>query len=314
MTVAFTSVRGLRLAYRTFGDRSAPPIVLLHGFMDHGLAFAPMIRALGRSFFAVVPDHRGHGDSGWIGDGGYYYFQDYFQDVLHLVDHLGLDRFGLVGHSMGGGIATGVAALIPDRVEAMVMIEGMGPPYQDPTDVLGRLHRWLDALKQPKMDLDQVERWLARPTIASREAAVERLMRANPRLPQAIAAELANTFTEGAPNGPEGAVVWKVDPLHRTPSPKPFLLQEIEPMWRALSMPVLSVYGTDSPWFPDDLAFRHTCLPDGRPVLVDGAGHNIHHERPELIADLVTRWMSGRRRDLPEGVRDGVLASSAAST
>jgi pimeloyl-ACP methyl ester carboxylesterase len=139
------------------------------------------------------------------------------------------------------------------------------------------------------MNLDVEGRRAARSSIPSVEAAAERLVRANPRLAPEIARELAGTFTEPAP---DGGVVWKVDPLHRTQAPKPFLKSEIEPMWRALTMPVLSVYGTESPWIPEDLDYRHSCLPNARVVKVEGAGHNVHHDRPSVVADLVTEWMT----------------------
>jgi pimeloyl-ACP methyl ester carboxylesterase len=282
------TIRGLELAYHTFGDPAQFPLLLLHGFFDHGLSFAPMLRALGAPFFCIALDHRGHGDSGWIGDGGYYYFTDYFQDVLVLIDHLGLDRFGLVGHSMGGGIATGVAAMLPEKVKAVVLLEGMGPPYHDANDNLLRLDRWLDALKKPEVNLDRAGRRRARAPMPSLEAAVDRLQRANPRLAPAIARELASTFTEAH----EGGVVWKLDPLHRTPSPKAYLQVEIEPLWRAMTMPVLSVHGTESPWLAIDLDHRHACLPNVTVERVQGAGHNLHHEQPEIVAGLVTRWFS----------------------
>lgn len=302
------SLRGLELVHHRFGDPGAFPIVCLHGFMDHGLSFAPMVRALPPSFQVVAPDHRGHGMSGWVGAGGYYYFQDYFQDVVALVDHLGLERFGLVGHSMGGSIATGVGALLPERVEAVVLIEGMGPPFTRADDVVTRTDHWIRAVRRDAQNRDEAGRRRARKTMESVRAAAERLLLVNPRLERSVAEELAGTFTEPAPDGPEGAVVWRVDPLHRTPSPKAYLREEAEPVWRALTMPVLSIYGRDTPWHPGDLAARHACLPNGRPVLVDGAGHNIHHERPALIARMVSDWMTGRRDAVWEGVSDGILA------
>lgn len=307
-TTASFSLRGLELAYHCFGDRDDFPIVCLHGFMDHGLSFAPMVRALSTPFFVVTPDHRGHGMSGWVGAGGYYYFHDYFQDVVALVEHLGLERFGLVGHSMGGSIATGVAALLPKRVQSVVLIEGMGPPFSSAGDAVGRIERWIHAVRRSAQDQDEPGRRRARKPMESSAAAADRLCLANPRLDRSIAEELAGTFTEPAPGGPKGAVVWRLDPLHRTPSPKAYLREEAEPTWRTLTMPVLSIYGRDTPWQPGDLVERHACLPNARPVLVDGAGHNIHHERPLLMATMVADWMAGKRDAVWEGVSDGVLS------
>lgn len=293
------SVRGLGVAYHCFGDRSAQPIVALHGFMDHGLSFAPMVRALAEPFFVVAIDHRGHGFSDWVGDGGYYYFPDYFQDVLAVADDLGLDRFGLIGHSMGGGVATGVASLVADRIDAVVLIEGMGPPFDEPGTSMRRTADWLETLRNPSAKGSVDARRGMRPKMASLEEAEARLRRANPRLDPAIAAELAQTFSEPF----DGGVAWRFDPLHRTKSPKPYLREEAEAMWRSLSMPVLSMHGTESAWTFIDVRERHALLPRGRAIDIEGAGHNIHHERPALVAHLTAAFMRGRLDALPAGVR-----------
>src|SRR5260370_32799828 len=81
-------------------------VVLIHGFLDHAWGWARTVEAglQHPSLRVVAPDMRGHGDSDWIGAGGYYHFVDYLADLHALVEQLGGARLSLVGHSMGGSI------------------------------------------------------------------------------------------------------------------------------------------------------------------------------------------------------------------
>jgi pimeloyl-ACP methyl ester carboxylesterase len=302
----YFSVRGLALAYHLWGDPSSMPLILIHGFSDHGKSYARTVRALEGRFFCIAPDMRGHGESGWVGSGGDYHFYDYFNDMMTLVDHLNLERFCVVGHSMGGGVATGFASLLPGRVIAMVLIEGMGFVTHDLSDTVGRLMRWSTALRRGGVDLDVAGRRTARARMPSLEDAAARLLQYNPRLSEDHARDLAASFTEDAGDG-TGAVVWRFDPLHKTPAAKPFLLDEAAAMWRALDMPVLSLFARGSPFIFSDLEARHRMIRDVRIGTVEDAGHNIHHDRPEVIAAAIQFWMSGDRSGpLPAGIREGM--------
>lgn len=311
------SVRGLELAYHTWGDRSRPAILLLHGFQDHGRSYSRFARALSGEYYLVAPDLRGHGGSGWVGDGGDYYFYDYVLDVLRLVEVEKLDRLAIVGHSMGGNVATFASALLKERVSSLVLLEGMGFEAHNLADTVSRLVRWSTTLQRPEIDGSVEQRRRARQRMKSIDDAAERLMRYNERLAADHAHELAETFTEPATTEPattepapggEG-VMWRFDPLHKTPSAKPYVLEEGMAIWRALAMPVLSLYGSESPWFPVDLALRLSCIKNVRSAIVDGSGHNIHHDRPEILARIIDMHLKTPGGPLPDGVRSGIPES-----
>ena len=278
-------VRGMRLSYHSFGPPNGRPLLCLHGFLDTGASFAFMAEHL-PEFRIVAPDMRGHGHSEWVGAGGYYHFYDYYDDCRVLVSALGWSRFALLGHSMGGSIATGLAALEPEWVEALILFEGMGPPFTDPVDTPARLRRWSDALR--KRDKPPADRRRDRRVMAGTADAAQRLCALNPRITPGRAAQLAEWGTEPA----EGGVAWRHDPLHRTPSAKPFLREEAESLWGAVRAPVLSVQGSESGWMRDQLPERYAVLSSVIAATLAGAGHNIHHDQPERAADAVRAWLA----------------------
>ena len=185
----------MRLAYHVFGPADGRPLLCVHGFLDHGQSFRFLAEQL-PSFRVVAPDVRGHGASDWVGPGGYYHFYDYYDDARALVDALGWSQFALLGHSMGGSIATGLAALEADRVEALIVLEGMGPSFADLSKSVDRLRGWSFVMRKAPHAEGPEGRRAARRVMADVDAAARRLRAVNPRLAADRARGLAETFTE----------------------------------------------------------------------------------------------------------------------
>jgi len=274
--------RGLPIAVHELGAPEGRPVLALHGFLDHGLSFRRVAdHANGVTLFA--PDARGHGHSGWVGAGGYYHFYDYLDDLRRVLDVLP-PRLGLVGHSMGGTLALALAGLFPERFDWVLLLEGMGPPSHDPQSSPERLRGWLRALV-PDRQGAEADRRRARTRMESPDEAGRRLLRLNPRLDADHARALGETFSEPHP---DGGWTWRFDPLHRTPSPKPFRLDEVFPLWRRITAPVVSLWGEHG-FHPEELDERHRVLGSVDIGLIERAGHNLHHERPELIGEIIRR-------------------------
>src|SRR5512132_2504317 len=102
--------------------------VLVHGFADLGYMWTAVAERLAPHGHVIAPDLRGHGDSDWIGPGGYYHFMDYVADLDDVIRQLARPRVVLVGHSMGGSVASYYAGTRPERVAALALLEGLGPP------------------------------------------------------------------------------------------------------------------------------------------------------------------------------------------
>jgi 3-oxoadipate enol-lactonase len=122
----FVTVGGIRLAYTVSGDEAAPPMILLHALGEGAANWAPVASALADWFRVYAVDLRGHGASDRPGD---YAFRLMRDDVIRMLDSLGLTRVTLLGHSMGAVVAFLVAMQQPDRVERLI-IEDASPPYR----------------------------------------------------------------------------------------------------------------------------------------------------------------------------------------
>ncbi|MFE1172431.1 alpha/beta fold hydrolase [Streptomyces sp. NPDC058773] len=132
------SLGGRRLSYLDFGGPGRP-LVALHGHMSEGAGFAAVARELAPEWRVIAPDQRGHGDSDRAAD---YTREGYVADVAALLDHLGLARVPLLGHSLGGINAYQFTARHPDRVSALVNAEGPAevvPDDANPVRFVSRL-------------------------------------------------------------------------------------------------------------------------------------------------------------------------------
>ncbi len=295
----FHTVRGLRLAVHRWGDPALPSVLFQHGFLDHGKSFAAIAEHVCDRWHIIAPDARGHGDSGWVGSGGYYHFADFWHDLDGLLRDYQPQH--VVAHSMGGMITAALLAVRPGQTQSLALLDGMGP-LESPVDAWpARLEAWLDALRIPGFTGDVAERRAARRTMPTVADAAARLQKANPRLPAQMALRLAATNTEPLGNG----LVWRHDPLHRTPSARPFRIDEAMQLWAKLPMPVLSIYAEHSEWLPPDLHARHAVVPRLHAGVLRGVGHNLHHEQPETLAPMLESWWQAPGQCLPDGLAPG---------
>jgi len=250
--------------------------VLVHGFADLGYAWCAVAERLAPHGHVIAPDLRGHGDSDWIGAGGYYHFMDYVADLDSVIAQLARRRVVLVGHSMGGSVASYYTGTRPDRISALALLEGLGPPDMSDLDGPSRSIVWLDAWRTART---------RRKPMASVDDAMRRLKHHDDRLDDALARRLAEVGTRPV----EGGVAWKHDPLHRTFGPYPFRLQVAIKYWQRISCPVLIVDGADSKLnLPSaERAARRAHFARHRHAVVAGAAHALQHHQPARIAELI---------------------------
>ncbi len=264
------TANGLSHHVITWGaDNPGDTVILCHGFLDMGLGFFKLAPLLAAANYRVIAfDFRGHGESEWVGRGGYYHFADYVLDLHELVPQLVADgtSFHLVGHSMGGTVATLYAATHLARIQTLSLLEGYGPPAEDPNQAFERMRSWLSGV-------DAVRAGESRPQLADLNAAIARLARRNPTLDAETLRFLAQHSTEPHPR--EAGITWRFDPLHRTLSPMGFELTRFLRFAAAIEKPTLVVQGEIGMRTGDDAA-RIAGFPRPTAQVIPGAGHMLH--------------------------------------
>jgi pimeloyl-ACP methyl ester carboxylesterase len=277
--------RGLAIHYLEWGEPAGEPIVLVHGFLDqaHGWKFfvAELIAQTLRPLWIIAPDCRGHGDSGWVGDGGYYHFPDYVFDLDCVIRSVGTTRFHLVGHSMGGTISFLYAGAFPKRLANLVLIEGVGPLGMEFADAPLRMAGWIGELH------DRGRNHFREYT--SIEAGANQLQQTNPRLRKEFAIDLARA---GMRQNDKGKWIWKFDPLHRTAAPQPFYTAQALAFFRRIECPVLIVDGHESRQNRrTDKQERYDAIRHHRMARIARAGHMVHQDNPEELAKTVANFL-----------------------
>lgn len=277
------TIDGLDLCLHEWAGEGVP-VMLLHGWMDTGRAFAPLVDGLGGRH-VIAPDWRGFGESEGSRSGRYY-FPDYLADLDAIIDVVAGDTpVVLVGHSMGGNIACLYAGIRPGRVRSLVSLEGFGLPDARAEDAPGRYRRWLDSLRTSAES--QV--------FSDGERLVEKLQRSHPTLPTETARFLARVWT--TPDGTGRRI--RGDPAHHRPNPVLYRLQEAMACWQAVQAPTLWVHGGRSEYASRVMALpdwptRQRCFGSLTLRRVPEAGHMLHLEAPGEVALMVNDFLDGQ--------------------
>lgn len=289
------TARGLSHHLHVWGDLEtatpdAPPIVMVHGYMDVGASFQFVVDALwslgmqGRCF--IAPDLRGYGLTEYPKTDSYW-FPDYLGDLDALLDQLWPDgKVDLLGHSMGGNVVMMYAGVRPERIRRLVNLEGFGLPESAPQEAPLRLATWLDELRT-----EQVLR--PYPTLAHVE---QRLRRNNPRLTADKAGWLARHWSREQ----DGAFHLLGDAAHKRVNPILYRKDEALACFARISAPVLWVEGAHSQmelWWGDrytksEFHQRLNVVPNVERRVLNDAGHMLHHDQPTALAELLLPFLS----------------------
>jgi len=264
VTDRFVSVNGLRIHYLDWGNPGAQPVIMLHGLRSYAHVWDGVARPLADSYHLLALDQRGRGDSDWDPEASYT-TETYVSDLEQFVEHLGLDRFILIGHSMGGANTIIYTARHPDRVIAAV-IEDMGPGSTS-SPGSARITREIEETPHRFASWSEAEAfWRHQRPLISDEALQERLR---------------NTLKSTA----DGGVTWKwdlegIERARNNPGPR----IDLWPPVRDLRCPTLVLRGALS-----DILSRETAEamaesnPNIRWVEIPNASHFVHEDNLEAF-------------------------------
>jgi len=267
-------VNGLTLHYLDWGNESAPPMVLLHGFSGHAHTWDTFARAMSGEYRVLALDQRGHGDSGWAKDGAYT-VDDHAGDLRLFEERLGIAPGVLIGLSMGGRNAMRFAASQPGRVERLVIVD-IGPDIAP--QGAERVRRTAAEAPEEFASVDDAAAYLRRQAVFMTPAAET---------------ALRHRVEHGLKPLPGGGYTWKYDRFlreqRRAGGAPPV---DLWPAVRRIQAPTLIVRGAESDVFSPEMAKRmHEMIPGSRLIEIPGAGHSVPADQPEAFERAVRAFL-----------------------
>ena len=267
--IPFGRIAGLRS-----GSTQGPKVLALHGWLDNAASFLPLAEHF-PDLDLLVLDLPGHGHSAHLGVGADYSLLVAMNAILDVTDALGWESFAVLGHSMGAGIGSILAASVPQRVTRLVAIEALGALAEAPERTTTRL----------------------REAVAAARALASKKLRVFPDLAAPIRARMqANQLSEPSARllvergvvAVEGGFVWSSDPRLTLPTMQRMTEAQVRQLIAGIECPARVVFADPpQPYLPEPLrSERAALLPQGDLVVLPGS-HHLHMETPAAVAAAI---------------------------
>lgn len=260
-----------------WSNPGAPRVLCLHGWLDNAASFVPLAPYL-KDFDLLALDFAGHGFSSHRPETSRYYFPDNLFDVDAALDVLGWDQCHIIGHSMGGGVASSFAAALPERVRRLVLLDAVGVLTLPTNQTAKQLRLSMKSVRKNRSNLRPYE-------------SVEKAMLARQKSSQ-LSDDAARLLCERSLEHTGDYYQWRTDPHLNWRSPQLLSDAQALGLLAAIRAPTLVI---TSPAVIDYLGEemmqkRLATINDCKHVTDDGH-HHFHMEQPERIGVCITEFL-----------------------
>lgn len=273
-------IDGLSIHVTEWGDPAARPIVMLHGIRGFAETFATVAQALQPGYRVIAYDQRGRGASNWDAQRNYY-TDTYVADLEAVRAALDLERFDLLGHSMGGINALVYAATHPQRI-AHLVVEDAGTGAFDNSRGAERIRR--EFQEAPV----QFANW---------EAAATYMRALRPSVTEQAREERLRSMLKPLA---AGGFTWRHDQAGIAATrlnPDPARVPDLQAAVRALRCPTRVLRGGRSDYLQPEMA---QAMEQMNPLVscrdIADAGHYVHDDQPEAFCRALTEFLPNPTR------------------
>lgn len=250
--------------------------ILLHGWMDNWSSFLPLIEKLDLNFIAV--DFPGHGLSDHLPNGNWYHFVDYVVRLEEIVRKLNLDKFHIIGHSMGAAVGTVYAGTFPEEVKSLTLIDGFEPLVNPPEEAPGILRESI---------LSRLGKTKPNRTYKDKRMAVKARLSSG-KMEYDSAETLVNNQME---LNEKGEWQWTFDPKLKLTSSLRMTPEQIQSFLKTIICPVLLISASNgfvskSPHWNDRKLIKNLTE-----VELSG-NHHIHMDSPKEVAESILQFQN----------------------
>lgn len=261
------------------------PVVALHGWLDNAMSFAPLAEYLSQPLLAL--DLPGHGYSAHRPAEHSTHYIDYVRDLTLVLDQAGLERIVLLGHSMGAGLACLFAATFPERVEKLLLIEGLGPPTTSGEEAPAMLRKAIEGMAAVEAK--------TKPVYDSVERAVQARTRGFGGLNEASSRLLCERGLEPV----DGGLTWRTDARLRVASSLRLTEEQVEGFLRAIRSPTLLVIGEQGMGGGGMFDHRLDWVNGMKLVRLPGR-HHLHMENAADVAPVLEAFVEKNTLAVPQ--------------
>ena len=267
-----------------WSNPGAPKVLCLHGWLDNAASFVPLSSQL-KDFDLLALDFAGHGFSAHRPADSRYYSAENIYDVDAALDAMGWDSCHIIGHSMGGGVASCFASASPKRVNRMVTLDAVGI-LTLPAE---------EAAKQLRLSVKSVRK--ARSFLRPYES-VEEAMRARQKN-SPLSDEAARLLCERSLEHTGDYYQWRTDPRLNWRSPQLFTNGQTLNVLAAIRSPVLAITSPAMTEYmgADMLRKRLDAIADCT-HMTDEGHHHFHMEQPVRTGKRITEFLN--QQDQPD--------------
>ena len=268
----------IRLVAKCWGNPDGVPVLAFHGWLDNAATFdnlAPLLPELR----IISLDLPGHGHSDHRPSGAAYYFIDMVMDVIEVADVLGLESFSLLGHSMGAGVATYLAGTLQEKIDYVILIEGIGSIVQKPE-------------KMPEDFRESAIQWMNRskkqlPIYPDIESAVKARHQVGGILKSSVI-----PLVERGLRPVNGGYTWRSDPILKSKSRHYLTEEQAQAFIKEITAPVLLIEGehTEKDYWYELLQKRMPYVKNLQHQIVPG-GHHLHLDNAEPVAMAILEFL-----------------------
>ena len=255
----------------------APKVLCLHGWLDNAASFVPLAPLL-KDFDLLALDFAGHGFSSHRPETSRYYFTDYLFDVDAAMHELGWEQCHLIGHSMGGGVASCLAAALPERVNRLVLLDALGILTLPANQAARQLNLSMMSVRKARSFLRPYE---------SVEDAMQARQKNSP-----LSDDAARLLCQRSLEHTGDYYQWRTDPRLNWRSPQLPGDEQALDLLAAIAAPTLVI---TSPglidYFGEDIVHKRiSAINDCKHVMHDGH-HHFHMEQAQQVAAHITEFL-----------------------
>ncbi|GLS84746.1 alpha/beta fold hydrolase [Paraferrimonas haliotis] len=268
------------LVAQTWGNSEKPLLLCLHGWLDNSQSFAELAQYLSNDFYIVSLDWSGHGMSDHRPGNYPYHWADYLLDLAAVIEELPKPPLAIIGHSLGGIVASAFVAISPESINRLVLIESFGPVTAKPGQTREQLHtsvnQHLSRLKKEKV---------AKPFELSR------MIEARAKLSGLTPAQVQPMLERNA-RKVAGGWLWRSDARLNSASPIKMSEAQAKELLKPLTTPTLLIQGNCSAHKVNRyLEQRRDWWRALTVKSVDG-GHHCHMHSAQDTANKIRIWLA----------------------